>query len=106
LTAAQGKALNDKMLGVDQSWQNVTASRLRNTTYTNTTAKPIFLSISVRDLGNDNPLDLVVGNVVAVRLDEMAGSTAGFIQITAIVPAGQTYRLNTLNVLSYWAELR
>ncbi len=33
--------MNDAPFGVGQSWQNVTSSRALNTTYTNSTGKPI-----------------------------------------------------------------
>jgi len=47
LTAAQGKVLNDKMFGVGQTVQDVTASRVLGTTYTNSTGKPILISLTV-----------------------------------------------------------
>lgn len=93
-------------LGVGQTWQNVTGSRALGATYTNNTGRPIQLSISVRDSGSTARVTLTIGGVVAVDLIDIAGGSAGYQQITAIVPNGQTYRLDTANILSHWAELR
>lgn len=93
-------------IGVGQTWQNVTGSRALGATYTNNTGRPIQLSISVRDSGSTARVTLTIGGVVAVDLIDIAGGSAGYQQITAIVPNGQTYRLDTTNILSHWAELR
>ena len=47
-SALAGKAntADLKEIGVGQTWQDVTASRTRNVTYTNTTGKPIQVNIS------------------------------------------------------------
>lgn len=47
LTAAQGKVLNDQAFGINQSWSDVTSTRLFGTTYTNTTLKPIYIYVLV-----------------------------------------------------------
>lgn len=54
-TAAQVKALNDKAFGVGQSMQDVLASRVAGTTYTNTTARTIVLYISNSYVTGSNP---------------------------------------------------
>ena len=50
LTAAQGKALSGTMFGVNQTTQNMTSSRRINTTYTNSTGRPIFVFITTYDI--------------------------------------------------------
>ena len=113
LTAAQGKVLKDSLdnvvsspLGVGQTWQDVTSYRQKNVTYTNNTGKPIQLSIIVKDTYATQSVTLNIGGVVAANLPDLAGGNYGFQQLTAIVPSAQTYRLDTSEILSYWAELR
>ena len=105
LTAAQGKALNDQTFGIGQTYSDVTASRVSGTTYTNSSTRPIMLSIAVRDGGTS--ATLYVNSSIAIRLDDLAGGSAGHIQIVAVVPSGQTYKLDaTGNLITFWGELR
>ena len=105
LTAAQGKALNDQAFGVGQTWQNMTSSRVSGTTYTNSSTRPIMLSIAVRDGGLS--ATLYVNSSIAIRLDDLAGGSSGYVQIVTVVPAGQTYKLDaTGNLITFWGELR
>jgi len=90
-------------LGVGQTWQDVTASRASGTTYTNSTGRPIF--ISVRLARDDGQLTLTVDGLEIGN----TGYTAGPVNytLTAVIPAGSTYIANaiyggTLN----WYELR
>ena len=107
LTAAQGKALNDQAFGIGQTYSDVTASRVSGTTYTNSSTRPIMLSIAVRDNTSDDGVTLYVNSSIAIRLDDLAGAYAGYIQIVAVVPAGQTYKLDTTgNLITFWGELR
>ena len=106
LTAAQGKVLGDRDFGVGQSWQDVTASRAKATTYTNSTGKPLQVSVVVQDNGNTDDLYFFVDGVAAVKMPDLAGGSGGFQQLTITVPSTQTYRLETANQLHYWSELR
>ena len=106
LTAAQGKVLNDQAFGVGQTWQDVTASRALGTTYTNSTGKPIQVSVVVRDSGSVADLYFFVNGVSVVRMPDLAGGAAGFQQLTITVPSTQTYSLETANLLHAWLELR
>ena len=109
LTAAQGKVLNDQAFGIGQNYSNVTASRVSGTTYTNSTTRPIMLSIVVRDNSSASgaSVTLYVNSSIAVRLDDLAGGGYGYIQIVAVVPTGQTYKLDaTGNPITFWSELR
>ena len=105
LTAAQGKVLNDQTFGVGQTWQDVTASRALGTTYTNSTGKPIQVSVVVRDNSTHN-LYFFVNGASVVSLPDMDGGSSGFQQLIITVPPTQTYRLETSNLLSSWWELR
>lgn len=112
LTAAQGKVLKDTLdttvsssFGVGQTYSDVTASRVSGTTYTNSSTRPIMLSIAVRDGGIS--ATLYVNSSIAIRLDDLAGGSAGHVQIVAVVPSGQTYKLDaTGNLITFWGELR
>ena len=107
LSAAQGKVLNDKMLGVGQTWQDVTSSRFSGVTYTNNTGRPIVATVSVNDSGGFSPVTVVVGGVTIINIEDIG--VRGTIPITFVVPIGATYRFNSnpnLNPIRAWAELR
>lgn len=95
------------MLGIGQSWQDVTASRNWDTTYTNTTGKPIQISVNALDTVNGNlSIDLYVGGV-KIANHFLGGSTQA--TVSAVVPPGATYRvvrLDTNDTILVWAELR
>lgn len=99
VTAAQAKALNDKMLGVGQIWQNVLSVRSINTDYINNTGRPIQVSIWQ---GTDTNPSLIVDGVTVASIDGTPGSVG--VQATAIIPSGSTYRVTAL--VDGWAELR
>ena len=99
LTAAQGKVLNDMMLGVGQTWQNVLSVRSINTDYINNTGRPIQVSIWQ---AADTAPSLIVDGVTVASIDGTSGSVG--VQATAIVPSGSTYRVTAL--VNGWAELR
>lgn len=112
LTAAQGKVLNDSLsgklnsnqaLGIDQTWQNLTSSRIIGNTYTNSTGKPIQVNVSWEQL-NQNESTLFVGSVPVARGRQ--NLTGGGGTMSAIVPNGSTYRVVSGNQITVWAELR
>ena len=96
------------VLGVGQTWQLVTGSRAASTTYTNTTGKPIAISIRAETTATAVADALfVVGGVNA--WNRYCGSIASArFSIMAIVPTGATYYLTipTGTVFDQWAELR
>jgi hypothetical protein len=98
-------------LGVDQTWQNVTASRAVSTTYTNTTGRPIVVAISgsIGSFANYNIVLSVDGVIVEAPAGSLNGDGAAPNSVSAIVPNGATYRVapnaGTLSI-NYWVELR
>lgn len=100
--------LDNKVLGINQTWQDVTTSRSSATTYTNSSTAPIMLSIAVRDGdGGGGGVILYVNGFIAIRLADLSGGSAGYSQIVAIVPAGKTYRLDASNnPITFWGELK
>lgn len=106
LNAANFKTyLDTYIFGVGQTLQDVTASRAINTTYTNSTSKPI--TVYFRSTASSNPdFTVYIGGVAAVDWAVGAAGRAGF---CFIVPAGATYQIfrnaGTSGVTS-WLELR
>ena len=99
LTAAQGKVLKDTLdmavsssFGVGQTWQDVTASRVSGTTYTNSSTRPIELYIQTGVNGSSVTVD---GSVIP---------THGSSMIQLVVPSGKTYSYGGSFVV--WWELR
>lgn len=94
-----------KVPGIGQTWQDVKASRAIGTTYTNSTAKPIYVAIvATMNTGVVNTLsvDGVVASYASV------GVIGGGLPLNAIVPPGSTYVFNNTGGTSvvYWSELR
>lgn len=90
------------MLGIGQTWQDLTAERDRNIEYTNTTGKPIMVVVSCTAAGSSK--FMLVDNVPAGQINNgptYASST------TIIVPAGSTYKMDSTTATSIkWSELR
>ena len=97
-----------KEIGVNQTWQDVTASRAINTTYTNTTGKPILISISNYWHSNNGVYDYItVDGVVVVKIGtDNSSTTINITQLAAIVPNGSTYSVTALKPFKHWGELR
>lgn len=109
LTAAQGKVLAARDFGVGQTWQDVTASRVAGTTYTNNTNRPIQVSISAPDTANQSPtISIYVDSVKIMSLNYDSGSNFGSSAFSFIVPAGSSYNVTLTNggSILIWAELR
>ena len=106
-------ALTSDVIGVGQTWQDFTSSRALATTYTNSTGKPIQLTITLYPTGAGNQYGFVLINGTNIGLvGQVSGSAAATYYgslISIVVPDGATYRLNTGlgTVLIYsWWELR
>jgi len=96
-------------IGVGQTWQNVTSSRAMNTTYTNTTGRPIMISIYCAGQPNHCEWELLVDGVQLGHQGVISVASAAMrATMSAIVPTGSTYRANNINNagLQSWAELR
>lgn len=85
------------LIGVNQTWQNLTASRAAETIYTNTTGKPIQVAINYN--GNNAYFD--IGGVEIYMPDYNAFGFAFF-----IIPNGTTYRIRNQISINSWSELR
>nr|WP_029978238.1 phage tail protein [Pseudomonas sp. PH1b] len=81
-------------LGDGQTWQNVTASRVSGTVYTNTTGRPIQVQVSI----NSGAVSATCGGVTVTNIAYYT---------TFVVPAGATYSVTLNNAVSpLWSELR
>ena len=94
-------------IGVNQTWQGVAASRAFDTTYTNTTDKPIQVCINVAvKSGGDARLLLETFDVSVMLSDS---TTYEYHTVFFIVPAGGIYHLKNnagIPIINRWHELR
>lgn len=84
-------------LGVGQSWQDVTLSRVLGTNYTNDTGKPIQVYAYI---AGTSAAFFVNGTAYFPIYNGTSPSIA-----TVVVPVGATYRAAG-TTLTYWWELR
>jgi hypothetical protein len=96
-------------IGIGQTWQNVTGSRAAGVTYTNTTGKPIYISVSGGGQPSNGTMSLTVdGVLLGLQGFQSIASGRSNATMTAIVPNNSTYRAD--NVVGWslvsWAELR
>jgi hypothetical protein len=103
-------------IGVGQTWTNVTGSRSYGTTYTNSTGKPIYVSVSG---ASTSPAGggiqfYIGGTLIAQQGATQSASILSYHNITMIVPDGITYSANAIpggggqggSSLQQWFELR
>lgn len=95
-------------IGVNQTWQNMTSSRALSTDYTNSTGRPIQVSVGVYYTYDGTPISIVVDGVSFFSLRTYGGGgVAATIDypLSFIVPAGSTYKV-TGGAIRGWFELR
>ena len=109
LTAAQGKVLKDladtkqassTAFGVGQTYQDVTASRVLGTTYTNSTNKDIWVSVSVALNAGATLAAYVNGNQVCNGFAQQSNSQAW---AGLLVPPSGTYSVSGGSITK-WME--
>lgn len=108
LTAQQGKVLKDTLdtaFGIGQSYVNVTSSRVFNTTYTNSTAKMIFvICTTVYNSGGMDCKVYINNDEVCAIINDGDGSVNAW--VTFPVPAGASYRVSGSRAMQTWWEVR
>lgn len=87
-------------LGVGQTWQDVTGSRVVGTTYTNSTSKPIQVLITV-EAGSG--IGIITVDTVPIAKTETTSGTYSIVSF--IVPSGSSYSF-TIETIVQWSELR
>jgi len=101
----QNSSSNTYSIGYGQTWQDLTSSRTAGTTYTNSTSKPIY--VSIRSSGSPPSLTLNI-NSLAVFQSYPQNINASQ-SVAGIVPPGITYSATyagTGGGISAWYELR
>jgi hypothetical protein len=97
------------VIGTGQTWQDVLSSRAANTTYTNTTSRPIFISVGGSGAPSNGTMSMTIDGVVIGRqgFQSIASGTSNA-TMSAIVPVNSTYRVDNISgwSLGFWAELR
>ncbi len=92
-------------LGIGQTWQY--PSRAANTTYTNTTGRPMFIVISAWGTGVINVrFELFVNGTLLARDAAFEASGTLGACVSAIIPSGSTYSISNVVGTLTWAELR
>lgn len=93
-------------LGYSQTWQNVAGSRANNTTYTNTTGRPICVMASLQ---SSAAAQAAVATINGITCQGSCATAAGNSAFTSfVVPAGGTYLISipSFSAIGYWIELR
>ena len=87
-----------------QSYGDYIGSRAINTTYTNSTGKPIWVAVAWTDTGNGNYTATVGGNLAYFTTQDLYPRA----NVNFIVPIGATYSVSssTGQTPDYWYELR
>lgn len=98
---ATTELVRDLALGVDQTWQNVTASRTLGVTYTNATGKPITVVVTWNSTSGTCTVD-----VGGVTVFVSPTSSTYLSPVTFVVPAGQSYVVSGGTAFLRWTELR
>jgi len=109
VAASATEVVSDYAIGVGQTWQSLTGSRALNTTYQNTTGRPISVSVATQPGSSAttsfevSPNSNMSSSVVVSRQRDINGPTTD----SGIIPNNIYYRLNLGNgFLVSWAELR
>lgn len=100
---AEVTLISSSLFGISQTWQNVTGSRSLGTNFTNSTSRPIMVTIFATQVGSSFT-NIIVNGVVAAQAQ--ASTSVEGVNVAAVVPPGAVYSVSTGNTLSYWAELR
>jgi microcystin-dependent protein len=92
------------MLGVGQGWQDMAGQRLTNTTYQNTTGKPI--EVRVRSTGGTGTVSLSAGAAAdtLIVIDAHVSSQSHERNVGGIIPPDWFYRF--AGTVARWTELR
>ncbi|MBV8159147.1 MAG: hypothetical protein JO278_15915 [Dyella sp.] len=106
---AGGQALSAlSSIGYEQTWQNMSSTRLTGTTYYNTTGRPILVNVTIGcTSGTGGQATLTINGV---QSNGSAVSNAGYASfVSGIVPPGGSYVVSASggpNGINAWNELR
>lgn len=104
-----GTVTATNLFGQGQTWQNVTGSRALATTYTNTTGRPIVISIgNTSAAGGNNYWSISVNGSVWGYTSASVAAASPLVG-NFIVPVGASYAVTNASgttTLGFWNELR
>lgn len=92
-------------IGVSQNWQNLTASRFKGVTYTNSTGRPIQIFFDLYDDGSSSGITLNI-NGISWTTGDPGGFSTSIIPFSFIIPNGNTYSISGGCTIRRWLELR
>jgi len=96
--------IDDNVIGVDDTWTDVTGSRALGTTYTNTTGKPIQVAVTVNSITSSTGDFRIGGTTVATSNTGSNTSMRNHYQF--IIPDGATYEARatggTVTLINWW----
>lgn len=95
-------------IGVDQTWHDMTGVRFPGTTYTNSTGKPIMISLSANHSTADvSSMHIAIDGGAWFYLGIGSNSSGGnYCAGSIIIPSGSTYVVSVyIGIMSWW-ELR
>ena len=103
-TTAFAKTQSESVaIGVNQTWQDVTASRAIGTTYTNSTGKPIEVLLTATQVGGGSLSVTINGALIYTIAPQQIGEKDVF---PFIVQNGMTYLVSGTMTKNQWMELR
>lgn len=93
-------------LGVAQTWNDYKSQRAVNTVYTNSTGKPIMLSINFDGSSQHRRYELYINNLKVYNYLHAATTTLPV--VSSVIPNGATYKLVVTGgtPITSWFELR
>ena len=81
-------------IGIGQTWQDVSSSRVSGTTYTNSTGKPIMVVCGGNQIDSLSELTVIVGGITLPYVGGGAGGDSRrSVALSFIVPNGATYTM-------------
>lgn len=93
-------------IGINQKWQDVKASRALGVTYTNTTSKPIMVSV-IPEMWNNGGAGYFYVDDVLVGAVAPSSQYSQMKAMSFIVPVGSAYKMTGSNIaINTWSELR
>ena len=95
-------------LGYGQTWQDMTASRALSTNYTNSTSRPIYVSVRSNRTGGGAGITMIIDGFTVYSDYKLAPVTRSFeSSAVGIVPIGSVYSVTMDGIsIAGWFELR
>lgn len=108
-----GYPKDNNAIGVGQTWQDMKSDRVQGVTYTNSTGRPIVVSVTTKTIGGRTASLTLLGRVDNILISNSKIYSATYSYATTgviIVPAGSTYSFEAMSnagcAIALWSELR